>query len=240
MQYNDWTGVYTIVRTLIAGIICIAGHPYYYANTIITLNKKSKMKTILNLKKSIFFAAALTTIISFASCSDDDDDPKAPAVTDVYGSYKGKVTTLPATENRASEDEAPTGIDITATVNNDTIHFENFPVEAIVAAIEGEDAATEIVKSIEKVNLKVGYKGELNQAQDSVKMVLDPKPLEFTYKVAGKEMEVEVIISAPKDKKSAYSDKTLKFSLELSKVTVNNDPIDSYQSLYYNFDFKKQ
>ncbi|NDV82928.1 DUF4840 domain-containing protein [Bacteroides sp. 51] len=201
------------------------------------------MKTILNLKKSIFFIAALTTVVSFTSCS-DDDDPKTPAVTDVYGSYKGKMSVTSTVLNRVAKSEAPAGIDVTATVNNDTIRFENFPVENIIAAIEGEDNAADIVESMDEVNFKVGYKGQLNQVQDSIGMVLDPKPMEFTYKVTEEEVEVEknvkVTISVPENEKSAYSDKILKFNLEAKEIKVNDEPVDSYSPLYYNFYLNKQ
>ena len=202
------------------------------------------MKTILNLKKSIFFVAALTTVLSFTSCSDDDDDPKTPSVTDVYGSYKGKMSVDGALQALAANDEAPAGIDVTATVNNDTIYFENFPVETIIAAIEGDDNAAEIIESMDKVSFKVGYEGKLNQAQDSIGMVLNPKPMEFIYKVTEEEVEVEknvkVTISVPENEKSAYSDKILKFNLEASEIKLNDESIESYSPLYYNFYLNKQ
>lgn len=201
------------------------------------------MKTILNLKKSIFFVAALTTVLSFTSCS-DDDDPKTPAVTDVYGAYKGKMSIDAALQTLSTGDENTTGVDVAATVNNDTIYFENFPVETIIVAIEGEDNAAEIIESMDKVSFKVGYKGALNQAQDSIGLVLDPKPMEFTYKVTEEEVEVEknvkVTISVPENEKSAYSDKILKFNLKASEIMLNDELIDSYSPLYYNFYLNKQ
>lgn len=200
------------------------------------------MKTILNLKKSIFFVAALTTALSFTSCS-DDDDPKMPSVTDVYGTYKGEVDVVDALVGRADEGDASEP-KVTATVNNDTIYFENFPVDAILATIESEEDAVEIAKTLDKVSFKVGYKGELNQSQDSIGLTLDPKPLKFTYKKTVNEVEVEknveVTVNVPENENSAYSDKVLKFDLEISDIMLNGVSPDSYIPIFYSFDLNKQ
>lgn len=198
------------------------------------------MKTILNLKKSIFFVMALTTVISFTSCS-DDDEPKTPSVTDVYGMYKGKMAV--ASVSNLAESETPSGIEVAAKVNNDTIYFEEFPVETILEAIEGENASS-ILESLGKVNFKVGYKSQLNQAQDSIAMTLDPKPMEFAYSIGeGEEAEektVQVTISIPENEKSAYSDRILKFNLNASVILVNENPVEPFNPLYYNFNLNKQ
>lgn len=198
------------------------------------------MKTTLNLKRSIFFVAALSTVVSFTSCS-DDDEPKVPSVTDVYGTYKGKVAVL-SVLNRA-ESETPSALEVAAKVNNDTIYFEDFPVKDIVAVVEGENAAS-IVESIGKVNFKVGYKSKLNEAQDSIALTLDPKPMQFAYKVGegedAEEKKVSVSIVIPEDEKSAYSAKILKFNLTATEVLVNEVAVEPFNPLYYNFNLNKQ
>jgi len=200
------------------------------------------MKTILNLKRSIFFVTALTTVISFTACS-DDDDPKIPSPTDVYGTYKGKMS-ITAPMNRATSPEDPSSGEIAATVNNDTIYFESFPVDIILTAIEGAENAASIIESIDKVNFKVGYESKLNQAQDSVGLTLDPKPMEFAYKVTEGENEIQknvkVTFEIPENQKSAYSAKVLRFHLIATEIMVDDNLIDSFDALYYNFYLNKQ
>lgn len=200
------------------------------------------MKTILNLKKSIFFVTALAIMTSFTSCS-DDDDPKTPSVTDVYGSYKGKMS-IASVANRSTGDENTGNIDVTATVNNDTIRFDNFPIESIVVTIEGQEGATNIIESMDKVDFKVGYESKLNQSQDSIALTLDPKPLEFSYKVGEGDNEVEknvkVSILIPENEKSAYSDKILRFNLVATEIIVNDETVTPFNELYYNFYLNKQ
>ena len=200
------------------------------------------MKTILNLKKSIFFVTALAIMTSFTACS-DDDDPKTPSVTDVYGSYKGKMSIASAL-NRSTGNENPGAIDVTAIVKNDTIHFDNFPIESIVVAIEGQENATTIIEKMDKVDFKVGYESKLNQAQDSIDLTLDPKPMEFTYKVGDgdneEEKNVKVSIVIPENEKSAYSDKILRFNLVATEIIVNDEAVTTFDEFYYDFYLNKQ
>jgi len=98
--------------------------------------------------------------------------------------------------------------------------------------------------AVDKVSFKVGYKGNLNVAQDSIAMVLDPKPMEFTYKIGEGEDEVEksvkVTVSIPEDEKSAYSDKVLKFNLIAKEILVDEEALEPFDALYYNFKLNKQ
>lgn len=202
------------------------------------------MKTILNLKKTVLFITALTVAaILFTSCSDDDDD-RTLAVTDVYGSYKGEISVSSALDRITLNKAGSASTEVAATVKDDTIYFENFPVEDIIIAIEGAEKASPILESIGKVIFKVGYDSELNQAQDSVGLKLNPKPMEFVYKTGteGAEIEknVKVTVSIPENEKSAYSDRVLKFNLIASEILLNDAIIKDFNSLYYYFNLNKQ
>ena len=125
-----------------------------------------------NLKAIRLFAYTLVMglTMGLTSCSDDDDD-KVDVVTvkHMYGAYEGKML---MTQGAAGEgtslldgDEEQAWTAIKATVNNDTIYFEDFPIRPIVAAIVGDsDAADAIVEAVGKVGYGMGKAAEVPEA----------------------------------------------------------------------------
>ena len=110
----------------------------------------------------VIAGTALTfTALTFTACSDDDEPtPDEPKTEDVYGNYTGTMTfkTEEEVANEANESRETEGIDVSATVKNDTVYFEDFPVRDLVASIVGEELADALVEAIGTVNYKVGYK----------------------------------------------------------------------------------
>ena len=126
------------------------------------------------------------TALTFTACSDDDEPtPDEPKTEDVYGNYTGTMTfkTEEEVANEANESGETAGIAVSATVKNDTVYFENFPVRDLVASIVGEKLADALVEAIGTVNYKVGYKASMTTAKDSVYMEMSPKPLELSIPV---------------------------------------------------------
>lgn len=187
------------------------------------------MKNVIELKKLFFACMVVGSTIVFSSCSDDDDKtPTPPAVTDAYGNYNGKMFVTLLEEAKQASEEESTGTEIAAEVKSDTVYFNNFPITDLVASIVGKELAPAIVEKIGEVNYKVGYKGSMNAANDSVYMVFDPKPLIIKMPGEGEEVTtVEVTISATDKGSYELSSKKLAFNLnaeELSLKEVNFKP----------------
>lgn len=166
--------------------------------------------------------------LTFASCSDDDDEtPTVPTVEEVVGDYSGKMTYAMA---KATAEEG-TALDL--TVKNDSVTFDKFPYEALVAAIVGEDAVPGIVALVKDLRYQVYYTAAMNAANDSVIMTLKPEPLKIA--LAG----VEVTIEA---KTASYSikEKDLKFNLNAANVTVGGQNFPNWNPINLSFIMKKK
>ena len=127
----------------------------------------------------------LSSSFCFTACSNDDENtPQLPdevTTGTMFGNYTGKmlISSLSPTEKENNE-EAPVGVDISATVNNDTVYFEKFPIKDIVLSIVKDETLTDkIVEAVGDVNYKVGYKPTLTAAKDSIKFVLNPESLYY-------------------------------------------------------------
>ena len=203
------------------------------------------MKNVIELRKLFFACMVVGSAVVLSSCSDDDDDkiPTPPSVTDVYGDYNGKMLVAPL-ENPASvaDEGEPEGTDIVASVKSDTVYFNDFPIDGIVKSmIEDEDAAAKIIEQIGQVDYKVGYKGLLNAAQDSVYMVFDPKPLVITLPGEGEEKTtVEVTITASEEGSYELSSKKLDFDLNADKVTLGGEDFPLFKASKFAFKLNRK
>lgn len=131
----------------------------------------------------------LSSSFCFTACSNDDENtPQLPdevTTGTMFGNYTGKmlISSLSPTEKENNE-EAPVGVDISATVNNDTVYFEKFPIKDIVLSIVKDETLTDkIVEAVGDVNYKVGYKPTLTAAKDSIKFVLNPESLKLSVAI---------------------------------------------------------
>ncbi len=176
-------------------------------------------------------------VSGFVSCSDDDEHvlPLPDEVTTdvMFGNYTGKMSSYRVNPMEDESDEGggelPAGTDISATVDNDTIYFEDFPIEDIVFSIVGNDTlADQIVEAIGEVGYKVGYKPTLVTGQDSIALALDPEPLELSVSMPspaeGEEVQslhIEVKVGA--DAGAAYVVETgnVKFNLSITDVLLD-------------------
>lgn len=193
---------------------------------------------------------------SFVACSNDDDN--IPESTDevttelMFGDYTGKVMTssiVPSEGEDAGEgEELPTGTSVSAKVNNDTVYFEQFPIKDIVLTIVKDEAlADQIVESVGDVSYKVGYEPTLTAAMDSIKFVLDPKPLKLSIaipsKTEGEEPQVlliEVKVKAGETAGYAVENANMKFNFAATEVLLGEGEeqiqLPNFPSTTFNFD----
>lgn len=168
------------------------------------------------LKWTLCLVLGVIGLTTFTSCDDDDDAPKAPEVTDVYGDYSGKMEYVLLNTGKGREAAKTPSVDVTAKINNDTITFAEFPIESLVVAIVGEEAAAGIIDQIGKssINYEIGYVPTLNAANDTVAMKLDPKPIEIPL---GEKAKISISVAVVEE--GAYSVEKKNTSFEL-KATV--------------------
>lgn len=184
------------------------------------------------------------TTLTFTACSDDDEPtPTEPKVEDVYGDYTGELTFDPSVNPTAGEEgeEEINGIAVDATVRNDTVYFNDFPVRDLVASIVGEESADQIVEAIGTVSYKVGYKASMATAKDSVYMEMSPKPLELTIPVDEENTTtVSVEISAAQKGSYEFETKNLNMELKAEKVLVNEEEFPTFPATGFIFEMKKK
>lgn len=196
------------------------------------------MKKDFKLNRLSISLLILGCSFNFMACSNDDENIPTPPdkVTTQYmfGDYTGKMLSLTVSPNESVDvregEEAPLGVEISAKVKNDTVYFENFPIKDIVLSIVGdEETADQIVEAAGDVKYKIGYKPTVTEAQDSIKFVLDPKPLKLSISIPtptpteGEEaqpMKIEVKVSAVKGANYEIETTHLKFKFNAEEVLL--------------------
>lgn len=169
---------------------------------------------------------------SFTACSDDEDTTPPNEVTTeiMFGNYTGKMTScnIAPQEGEGNEEDTPTGTDISATVKNDTVHLEKFPIKDIVLSIvKDETLADKIVEAVGDVNYKVGYEPTLTTAKDSIKLKLNPEPLKLSITIPtateGEEAQpllIEVKVEPGEEAGYAVESANMKFYFAATKVLL--------------------
>ena len=183
------------------------------------------------------------TALTFTACSDDDEPtPDEPTTQDVYGNYAGTMT-FKAEEvaaNEAGESGETEGIPVSATLKNDTVYFEDFPVRDLVASIVGDESADAIIEAIGTVNYKVGYKSSMTTAKDSVYMEMTPEPLELSIPVDEENtMAVSVEVSASDKANYEFETQNLNLTLKAEKVLVNEQEFPTFPVTDLTFEMQK-
>ena len=139
---------------------------------------------------------------------------------------------IAAHEGEDENGETEPGTDVSATIVNNTVHFEKFPIKDIVLSIvKDENLANQIVEAVGDVNYDVEYVPALTAAKDSIMMNLNPEPLRLTVTMPaeneGEEAQslvVEVQVAAG-EKKAGYAieNGNLKFYIDVTKVMLGED-----------------
>ena len=177
----------------------------------------------------------------FVACDDDDNSPVPPTTQEAWGKFKGKMQVLPVTPAPALANDAVLGTDVAATVKNDTVYFESFPIKDLVASLVPEESVEEIVKAIGDVKYKIGYEAALNAAQDSVYVTFDPKPLEIAVPMGeAATLAVEVTVSAMGKGSYELSSTNLEFDVKADKVKVNEADFPAFPASVFKFAMKKE
>lgn len=213
---------------------------------------KKSFQTIRVLALMAFVGCAL----GFTACSDDDNNTTPPpgGVTAevIQGNYTGKMQTLylSAQDLNTGNDgeDTPQGVDITATIDKDSICFENFPIKDIVLSIvKDETMADQIVEAVGQVSYKVGYKGTLNAAKDSVHFSTATKPLKLAVQIPSatnseetQALVVEVSVDPVAGGAYSVEDSEVKFSLNVTEIKLGEGDqqvaLPNFNGMTLNFD----
>lgn len=200
---------------------------------IINDSELKKMRNILRPMQIFALMLVAGCSFCFTACSDDDDikDPNEINTSVMFGDYKGKMTSwnIAAHEGEDGNEESESGMDVSATIENNIVRFEKFPIKDIVLSIvKDEDLTNRIVQAVGDVNYEVEYVPVLTAAKDSIMMNLNPEPLKLTLTMPaeneGEEAQslaVEVQVVAG-EKKAGYAveNGNLKFYIDVTKVML--------------------
>ena len=136
----------------------------------------------------------------------------------------------------------------TATIDKDSICFADFPIKDIVLSIvKDETMADQIVEAVGQVSYKVGYKGTLNAAKDSVHFSTATKPLKLAVQIPSatnseetQALVVEVSVDPVPGGAYSVEDSEVEFSLNVTEVKLgegeNQEPLPNFNGMTLNFD----
>ncbi|MGM9709780.1 MAG: DUF4840 domain-containing protein [Prevotella sp.] len=186
------------------------------------------MRKFINPAKMFVTLMVLGCTMGFTSCSDDDDDDKTPpteiTASIMYGDYEGKMTTV-AAEGQDGE-EAPASVDVKATIDNDSVFFDSFPVKDIIVSVVGDETAAEaIMQAVGNVSYKIGYTPTIMPNKDIINIALDAEPLKLEVVMPSEEegaepakLVVEVEVEASETGAYKVEDGNLTFAITAKKV----------------------
>ena len=214
------------------------------------------MKKVFKPMRVLVSMLVLSSSFCFTACSNDDENsPQLPdevTTGTMFGNYTGKmlISSLSPTEKENNE-EAPVGVDISATVNNDTVYFEKFPIKDIVLSIVKDETLTDkIVEAVGDVNYKVGYKPTLTAAKDSIKFVLNPESLKLSVAIPSETenenpeaLLIEVKVEPGKEAGYSVESANMKFNFAATKVLLgegeNQQELSDFAPTTFNFDMNQ-
>ena len=178
----------------------------------------------------------------FTSCSSDDDENiPVYSLKDVEGTYSGKMQTTSIAPLENAENEAGDGVTVNAELKDNHILISKFPVEDLIKSIiEDPDAAEAIIKAVGDVEYKIPYQAAFNDNKDNILLQMSPEPLVLEIamepqpirKTEGEEetpkLTVKVTIKADEKGSYAYEGQKLKFAIQATEVTVNEERFDKF------------
>ena len=178
----------------------------------------TKMKKVCCLSRFVLLVMALGMTSIFTSCSSDDDENiPVYSLKDVEGTYSGKMqtTSIAPLENAENEAEA-------------------------------------IIKAVGDVEYKIPYQAAFNDNKDNILLQMSPEPLVLEIamkpqpirKTEGEEetpkLTVKVTIKADEKGSYAYEGQKLKFAIQATEVTVNEERFDKFPATTFSFDMTKK
>ncbi len=199
--------------------------------------------------------------LTFGACSDDDESvPQTPdevTADMIYGDYSGTMVAYNMEDNAdgnedGNEDSGQTGTDVTATVDNDTVYFDNFPIRDLVMAVTDNDTlADKIVEAVGEVSYKVGYEPAVTEAGDSIVMKLDPQPLVLSVSLpsadGGEELQtvtVEVKMESGENGTYAVKDGHMTLRINATEMLLDEgdgqNPVSDFRPTSMHFDLEQQ
>lgn len=208
-----------------------------------------------------FFAAMLLLGCNFTMVSCDNDDENAPVIPDevttdvMYGDYAGKMTVFSVNPNENEDNDEgendTTSVDISASVKNDTVYFEDYPIKDIVLSIvKDEDTANKIVEAVGKVNYKIGYEPKLTSAKDSIICNLEPESLKLSVTIPSsteenpQALQIEVKVEANNNAMYAVEEGNLKFDIHATEVLLGEGegqvPLDNFEPISMRIDMNQK
>ncbi len=190
------------------------------------------------------------------SCSDDDDNNSGDIVTTeaVHGEYTGKMQSWSAVagsgEDTADDGEQPAGVDVTASVDADSVLIQDFPIKDIVLSIVGDETVADgIVEAVGQVDYRMAYTPALSVAKDSISMELKAEPLKLNVSIPstteGESTPLVVEVDVEVGSVGKYSVETgnLKFSFAATKVKLGEGDgqteLPSFNATTFDFDMNK-
>lgn len=193
------------------------------------------MKKKVNLNILVMLMMLVGTTLCFTACSDDDKEPAVePKVEDMYGDYSGKMQISILNAGASATADAATGVDVTATVQDNKVSFTEFPVrELIVAVLHDETLADNLLNLIGQVKYEVAYTPAIAADKATINITLNPQPLVISM------VGVSVSITAPEQAVYTFADGKLQMNLKVESVSIGGEVQTSIPQMEFAFDLAK-
>ena len=193
---------------------------------------------------------------SLTSCSSDDNNNGGKILTTdvMYGKYEGTMSINDSTAAGKADDTndggSTAGINVSATMNNDTIYFDDFPTKEIInSIIKDEETADKIAEAIGKTSYNMAYVPLLAADKDSINFTLKPEPMELTLSVPsdteGEEQTLHVTVEIEAAGNAVYyiDEKNARFGITATGVTIENGsdqiPVSGFKAVNMTFDMNQ-
>ena len=184
-------------------------------------------------KINFFVLMAGLFALTLTSCLKTDEITYPPVkLEDVPGNYFGVMVTNQSDVNRQ------TNMDF--TVNGEAIAFTDLPTNEIISSIFNDTTkAAEIQKNLGKVAYNLLYTGEIVESYNSVKMTLNPAPLELHIK-DGDVVKTAIVKISSKDN-AIYSgvENAMGMKFTVDEIVYDGATITPFSTITYTIPYAK-
>ena len=175
---------------------------------------------------------AMIGIFGFSSCSNEENGSwQYPTAESVIGNYQGTIHTPSTDSTEVNETQATVGLD--------SIYIADMAIDDIIRVLAG-DSIADSISYPEQVGYTMKYERKINETYDTVWVATQPDTLRFDYTRGDSTFQIKVVFN--EQKKGAYSiiERKMQLNLQANKLIINEDTVQTFNSIPYQILLNKQ
>ena len=181
-------------------------------------------------------APALIGIFGFCACNTEESGGfRFPTAESVIGNYQGTIHT-PSTDSGTDSTQLN---ETKASVGVDSIYIADMAIDDIIRVLAG-DSIADSISYPEQVGYTMKYKRQINLTFDTVWVATQPDTLRFDYTRGDSTYQIKVVFN--EQKKGTYSiiERKMQLNLQANKLIINEDTVQTFNSIPYQILLNKQ